>query len=545
MKIAKFIISAFLLSIPILACTREEQTVLPSDGTGDLKITIGLSSTKAETVDVDIINNLHIFIADNEDKVIRYATVSINTNSETGGTIEISADQKTATAKFTNLERGNYTLWIIANLPTGALTSYCAEGVILDDYFKNYSFKVDANYRPDFKTEILSDGSTKAVTPTGMPMSITQNVSIGAGVNKVSAELLRMCGRVRVIIRNNTADKDIFIQSISLGDKNPSMGYLFHKADHSAPSGNVYGHFNSINLAQDEVSTDVVTPGNEVTFLDQYVFESGVNAFAGLNLSFNGALFPFGTTSAMVDEVPYESYSAGTEFLSFNNATNEGHYIFKSNLGNYFLYAYGSSVREKFFNSVAEILVLQDAKDYFWKIDAKAHNSSGASSINSILNLGTNQYMNVSQNADTGQDGEVTMQSTVPSISQFYVGTPSTDGMIIRNGGFNIYCNATDGMKIASEYVSSSPSARNKFSFIPITTTQNKTLLFKDADKYFEKKIAQINKIDEYGIAVPIKSLCRNESLVIVVNIHYSPEIAGLYFKVEGWIQDENSTTFD
>lgn len=542
MKIAKFIILAFLLSISILACTREEQTVLPSDGTGDLKITIGLSSTKAETVDVDIINNLHIFIADNADQVIRYANVSdINTNSGTGGTIEISADQKTATAKFTNLERGNYTLWIIANLPTGALTSYCAEGVTLNDYFKNYSFKVDANYRPDFKTEILSDGSTKAVTPTGMPMSIIQNVSIGAGVNKVSAELLRMCGRVRVIIRNNTTDKDIFIQSISLGDKNPSMGYLFHKADHSAPSGNVYGHFNSINLAKDEVSMDVVTPGNEVVFLDQYVFESGINAFDGLNLSFNGALFPSGTTSAVVDNVSYDVYTPGTEFQAFNRNNVEsgtGLYLMRNSAANYFLFSDGTYVREKFHNSVAELLASTEFQLYLWSFGVSSFGSPG-SSVNYIKNEGVGKYLNIS----TSAVGNVTVSDSQTSL---IVGTQPY-GMLIRNGSYNMFGSKIDNNILYTYNNSAGAPSDSKFYwyFTPVIKETKQDLFFAGAEKVFTKQVSQINYINEYGISEPIKSLCRNQELNIVINIHYSPESAILSYEVDSWTKVENETTFD
>ena len=540
MKIAKFIISAFLLSISILACTREEQTVLQSDGTGDLKITIGLSSTKAETVDVDIINNLHIFIADNADKVIRYATVSINTNSETGGTIEISADQKTATAKFTNLERGNYTLWIIANLPTGALTSYCAEGVILDDYFKNYAYKVDANYRPDFKTEILSDGRTKAVTPTGMPMSITQNVSIGAGVNKVSAELLRMCGKIRVTIRNNTADKDIFIQSISLGDKNPSMGYLFHKEDHSAPSGNVYGHFNSINLAKDEVSTDVVTPGKEVTFLDQYVFESGVNAFDGLNLSFNGALFPSGTTSAMVDNVSYDVYTPGTEFKAFNadNIKTDTFYLIRNSAANYFLFSDGTYVREKFHNSVAELLASTEFQLYLWSFGNLSFGNPNPS-YTYIKYAGTRKYMSMSSSAV----GNVTVSDSQTSLT---VGTQSY-GMLIRNGSYNMFGSKIDNNILYTYNNLAGAPSDSKFYwyFTPVIKETKQDLFFTGAEKVFTKQVSQINYINEYGISEPIKSLCRNQELNIVINIHYSPESAILYYEVQAWEEVTNETTFD
>ena len=540
MKIAKFIISAFLLSISILACTREEQTVLPSDGTGDLKITIGLSSTKAETVNVDIINNLHIFIADNADKVIRYATVSINTNSETGGTIEISADQKTATAKFTNLERGNYTLWIIANLPTGALTSYCAKGVILDDYFKNYAYKVDANYIPDFTKEILSDGSTKAVTPTGMPMSITQSVSIGAGVNKVSAELLRMCGRVRVTIRNNTADKNIFIQSISLGEKNPSMGYLFHKADHSAPSGNVYGHFNSINLAQGGESRDVVTPGKEVTFLDQYVFESGVNAFNGLNLSFNGALFPSGTTSAVVDNVSYDVYTTGTEFKAFNadNIKTDTFYLMRNSAANYFLFSDGTYVREKFHNSVAELLASTEFQLYLWSFGNLSFGNPNPSYAY-IKNEGTGKYMSMSSSAV----GNVTVSDSQTSLT---VGTQSY-GMLIRNGSYNMFGSKIDNNILYTYNNLAGAPSDSKFYwyFTPVIKETKQDLFFGGAEKVFTKQVSQINYINEYGISEPIKSLCRNQELNIIINIHYSPESAILYYEVQAWEEVTNETTFD
>ena len=68
---------------------------------------------------------------------------------------------------------------------------------------------------------------------------------------------------------------------------------------------------------------------------------------------------------------------------------------------------------------------------------------------------------------------------------------------------------------------------------------------FVDALKTFKKTLPNINYINDFGVAVPLTQISRNEDVNIVINIYYNPEYANVYFDVEAWTGVDNETTFD
>ena len=95
-----------------LACNREVQPDIPQDGTGNLVLNIG-SGTKAGTAsDGDLMNNLHVWLVDNTDKVVRYVSWT-GTDTEQ---VKMNADT-TATVTIPNLNRGTYDILLPTLLP--------------------------------------------------------------------------------------------------------------------------------------------------------------------------------------------------------------------------------------------------------------------------------------------------------------------------------------------------------------------------------------------------------------------------------------------
>lgn len=525
----KSLIYTILAAFVLLSCGREPLPDSPGEGMGELLIRIAApmsSGTKAGTAaDGDKMNNLHIWLVDPTEKVVRYASWS-----GTNGDIVMDSGDSTATAKFTNIARNSYTVYLIANKPSALTAPDVGESI--GESFKKYVLSGFSANAPDFGTD-------------GMPLSLVESISISAGSNSLSAELIRACGRIRVSVRNNTLDKNIFLQSVVLGEKNRKNGYLFPQDDHSVPSGTEYTGFEdsfSYTTAGQTVS-NYIAPGKVKTIIDQYIYESGVDAVADMGLQFAGGVFEKTKTSAVLDNIAYEDiYSAGTESSEYNDALkdSEGNplpMIIRNKSANYFIKASGSSVVGYNRSNVNELLAGSDAKDYLWQINESSGNKY-------IRNLGTDKYKYLT----VGRYGtNVTVESSMNNLNITANSNSGSLATLFWYAGYNMCTNGNvDGNSIVAEYCRDAPTENRFFWYMtPVTITTISYQPFVDALKSFSKTLPNINYLNDFGVAVPLTQICRNEDVNIVINVFYNPEYALVYFDVEAWTGVDNETTFD
>lgn len=523
----KLLIYSILAAFALLSCSRTPLPDSSREGTGELVIRIASPAsggTKAGTAaDGDVMNNLHIWVADPAGKVVRYASWI-----GTDGDIVMNVGDSTATATFTNIERNTYTVYLIANKPT-ALTAPVVGGTIEDDFKKYVLSGFSANV-PDFGSD-------------GMPLSLVESISISAGQNSLNAELIRSCGRIRVSVRNNTLDKNIFLQSVALGEKNPNKGYLFQQDNHSVPSDIDYVGFEdsfSYTTAGEKV-TDHIAPGVVKTVIDQYIYESGVGAVANMGLQFAGGLFETSATSAVLDYVTTEDvYSAGTESSEYNDTLKDSEgkplpMIIRNKSANYFIKASGSSVLGYNRSNVNELLAGSDVKDYIWQIEESSGNKY-------IKNLGTNKYLTIGRNRTN-----VTVESYKNNLNIASNDNSGALATLFWYAGYNMCSSGNvDGNSIVSEYCKDAPKDNRFFWYMtPVYVTSISYYPFVGALKTFKKTLPNINYINDFGVAVPLTQISRNEDVNIVINIYYNPEYALVYFDVQAWTGVKNETTFD
>ena len=525
----KSLIYTILAAFVLLSCGREPLPDSPGEGMGELLIRIAApmsSGTKAGTAaDGDVMKNLHIWLVDPAENVVRYASWN-----GANGDIVMDSGDSTATAKFTNIARNSYTVYLIANKPSALTAPDVGESI--GESFKKYVLSGFTNKAPDFGGD-------------GMPLSLVESISISAGSNSLSAELIRACGRIRVSVRNNTLDKNIFLQSVVLGEKNPNKGYLFPQDEHRVPSGITYWPFKgsfSYTTAGETVS-DYIVPGEVKTIIDQYIYESGVNGVANMGLQFAGGVFENTKKDVVLGNVVSEDvYSAGTEFSEYNDTNapkdSEGNtkpMIIRNKSANYFIKASGSSVVGYNRSNVNELLAGSDAKDYLWQINESSGNKY-------IRNLGTDKYLTV---------GRVGTNVTVePFMNYLYITANDNSGsmaMLYWYAGYNMCSNGNvDGNSIVAEYCRYAPTEDRFFWYMtPVTITTISYQPFVDALKSFSKSLPNINYLNDFGVAVPLTQICRNEDVNIVINVFYNPEYALVYFDVEAWTGVNNETTFD
>lgn len=507
-----------------LACKRENNPEIIQEGTGSLVLNIG-SSTKAGTAaDGDKMNNLHVWITDKSDVVVRYASWTGNDTD----LVTMDASLAAATVSISNINRGEYNIYIIANAPSSF--TFPAVDETIGDSFKKFVLNL-----PEGRKE-------PAFGEGGMPLTLISSVSISPGKNVLNAELVRVCGRLRVSVRNHTSAKNIFLQSVKLGALNPDRGYLFQQDGHAVPAGNTYGEFVSIDNGDGANVTSYIKPGTMETVIDQYIFETGLDAVSNMSLSFSGGIFDKDTESAVVKAAKMDVYSPGAEFAGFykNNIDRPNTYfIIRNCSANYFLRSNGTGMKQYYHNTVEELLATNEVERYFWTFDGASPLTSGTGpstvqGIQSVFKKGT--YINISST----DNALVTLSNTKQSLT---IGTQPL-GMLIRNGNYKIYCSYTTGDDVKSK-INDADQNLVYWKMIPVTKTQEDVLTFTDAEKDFHKNVSSIDYIDEFGISVPLTDICRNEDVNVIINVFYNPEYASVYFKVSAWTEISNETTFD
>ena len=452
-------------------------------------------STKAQTKggasDGDVMSNLHIWLVYNN-SVERYL-------SQADAACTISGS--TATATFNDVPRGACTIYLVANLPKGSpLPKTYAVGNSIDEGFLKYVLPEVVNYEPPF-------GDSKP----GMPLSTSVSLSVGAGTNRVSAELVRTCAKLSITVRNNTTNNTIILKDLIFTNKNPNVGYLFEQSDYSIPGTASFGPFMSITHSSGETVSDFIPQGGERTYIQQYMYETATNGAADLGFEIVGGLFPDGTDKATVGEVSINT-------LSFENSFRTGSsFLIKSSNNDLYLYDNNGTLALQSLSSFNSI-----PKGYLWTISGSSNNATIIGSSGKYLQLS-------SSGASLGRSKTNLKVSTSSGSFKFSYTSGSTYYLTINGSSLTTTTTSTESN-----------------TYWKIATVESKKVTnFQGATVIFDKTISSLNYINKYGIPVPLEQIRRNQDVKIVVNIHYNPNSGVLYFETTDWVKDNNETTFD
>lgn len=468
------------------------------EATGPSNIVINISAkpqTKLGTAsDGDVMSNLHIWLV--------YGTTVKGYLRQGNPNCTISGTGSTATATFENVPRGACTLYLVANLPEDSTlpTDYRVGGKAIDDAFLKYVLPAVVDYEPPYGDS----------TP-GMPLSTSVSLSVGAGTNRVSAELVRTCAKLSITVRNNTTNNTIILKDLIFTNKNPNVGYLFGQSDYSIPGTASFGPFMSITHSSGAVS-DVIPQGGERTYIQQYMYETATNGAADLGFEIVGGLFPDGTDKATVGEVSINT-------LSFVNSFSTGSsFLIKSSNNDLYLYDNNGTLALQSLSSFNSI-----PKGYLWTISGNRNSATIKGSSGKYLKLS-------SSGASLGSTTNLKVSTSSGSFKFFY-----TSG-------------STYYLTINGSSLTTTTTSTESNTYWKIATVESKTVTnFQGATVIFDKTISSLNYINKYGIPVPLEQIRRNQDVKIVVNIHYNPNSGVLYFETSDWVDDdkEHETTFD
>lgn len=516
------------------------------EATGPSNIVLNIA-TKPQTKlgaasDGDVMSNLHIWLV--------YGTTVKGYLCQDDAECKITGS--TATAIFENVPRGACTLYLVANLPNNSTlpTSFGVGSTITDDFLK-YVLPEVVNHEPPYG----------ASTP-GMPLSTSVSLSVGAGTNKVSAELVRTCAKLTITVRNNTTNNTIILKDLILSKRNPNIGYLFEQSDYSIPLAADFGEFRPYAHSAGDDVTDVIPQGGERIYLQQYMYETATNGAADLGFEIVGGLFPDGTDKATVvnvvtggggrkDVYKFNPNSASAQRSISDNTP----YLIKSRDSDYYLYDNNGNLEAGTLDSGEQIV----DSTYLWVF-------SPSSSQTTIKNLKTGKYISIDNNS-----GNVSMSQTSSSLYfsfksesnpfRFYNGyTSGLVNITITSYTLSVNNDVVNGIYYTDKglFMSLTPSSDSSCYFnvykaelkeVTLPQTFEGRLFREDgttpADVYFDKTISSLNYINKYGIPVPLEQIRRNQDVKIVVNIHYNPNSGVLYFETSDWVDDDNETTFD
>ena len=540
----KRFLSILALGLVFLSSCQSELQGDRDEVSGPSNIVLKISTkaqTKGGASDGDVMSNLHIWLVYNN-SVERYL-------SQDDAACTISGS--TATATFNNVPRGACTIYLVANLPEGiSLPETYAVGNSIDEDFLKYVLPEVVNCEPPFGDS----------TP-GMPLSTSVSLSVGAGTNRVSAELVRTCAKLSITVRNNTTNNTIILKDLIFTNKNPNVGYLFEQSDYSIPGTASFGPFMSITHSSGETVSDFIPQGGERTYIQQYMYETAANGAADLGFEIVGGLFPDGTDKATVvnvvtggggrkDVYKFNPNSASAQSSISDNTP----YLIKSRDSDYYLYDNNGNLKAGTLVSGEQIV----DSTYLWVF-------SPSSSPTTIKNLKTGKYISIDNS------GNVSMSPTSSSLyfsftsesnpfrfyngytnGRFYI-TSNSYTLSVNNGDVNRIYYTYEGVIISLTPSSDSSCYFNVYKAelkeVTLPPTFEDRLFREDgttpADVYFNKTISSLNYINKYGIPVPLEQIRRNQDVKIVVNIHYNPNSGVLYFETSDWVDDDNETTFD
>ncbi len=486
----RFLLLIFFISL--IGCSKNPHAT--ESGSGNIEISITLPATKSAKTG-DEIKSLRIWLVDKNGKIARVITSAAGSPAAGVDGITMTG-MGTASAQFINVERASYTLYFVAN--SDALSSYLA-GATIDDAFKKATI--------DYEYGIY-----------GMPLSVVKEIHVVPGKNMISASLVRICAKIHVTVRNSTLDKMIWIKDISLNDIRPDKTYLFEQ-DSFFP-GAVYEEL--------EKMTTVIglAPNAEMICPAVYLFETdkapGIKirggVFAGTQTSEPNVITK--NISSYSFEETSESLEEGNQYLVMNKSMRyllKGHQ--SGSVGIDFL-ASGDGPKN-------HLLASSDIEDYIWSYESKLVWGY----YFDLKNIGQNKYLRNSS-------GKLYLST---SIDDFDVIGDKTNGYTISSGNNYIWNNAG-----TLDFNNRGKSPHYQWYFYKVNSKTTTEEVFDGAEALINYSDNDLSHIDpDFGVAVPLQRIKRNESIDIRVNIFFNKNTGKLDFETEIWKTVDNETTFD
>lgn len=441
-------------------------------------------------------------LSDQEDKLIKTLTVWLVQDGTVKDLHTSNPNALSHTVTFTNVLRGDYKLYIVANYDGNLATNYPKGSNTLTG-LQNYILgNVSAGTSPTY------------TTTTGIPSSLEMDISVAPGNNIVSAHLKRAVGRLSIAFRNMT-EHDLYVGDMSLSAYNPSQGYLFSQ-NHSLPGSSQYLTFPSL-------SGDPVKIGNETVVFDHYLYETGYPS-SPFELAFDAGLYTAGTSPT------YEEKTESKEIIEIGNniedLTEGALFLIRSKSQNrYYVGVENNNLVSTEFDNEDNIIASGKAANYIWK-----------RMNNSLQNLATEDFINITNTSASLSDNQSNL--TITDYGDYFT---------IRANRYLAINSSTYSLTVAN---SSSQYCHWYLRDVDISNIYETKKAFTGTESTFLARMEKdhthtMKYLDSYGVAQPLTHICRNEHIKLTVNVSYHQSTGGFDVSVSGWKSKDNETTFD
>ena len=493
----------------ILASCGRESAGIGNEGTGDIVLTI--SNLPQVTVSRvmgqdDVMNTLSLWLVRDDVIVIHEHLLTRDEVNDVDVTFD--EDGKTAVMRFRDIERGNYTLYVVANYKDLDKGRY-HQGAQIDEGFKNMVL------------DPIEDGKAPEFGEDGIPCSFAVDFTVHAGENKVSAQLLRCVGRLTISVRNNIAGSTMFFRSVGLSKQNPTHAYAFgHENEIPAASTNV-----SFPEMTDFVQVDAQTP-DPVTIYDTYLYETAPASESDpLTFSLFGAVYRSGYEKSDIKIAHRKEYLFAENMTT--NATSKDMFLLRSAASdNYYIGDVDGALRYRFFSGDTELRNPRGIENYFWKFTS---NSSST-----ITNVGTGRQIKL--------DGATASMVAAGGGTTFRISRDAS-GVRFYSGNYSLTIDPDLGIYGSTD---KSTSLATRWLFRTATAGQDNAVpYFVDAEYEIPLVPRAMTYIDRYGVAQELRHIHRNEHVKLTIRVFYNRELGQFDFQVEPWDTKDNETTFD
>lgn len=506
---------AFFLSLIALVSCGKDPSGSVLEGTGSVVVTLSgapFSTVTRTAQEGNVMNTLSLWLVRNDVILIHKHLLTPETESNDMD-VDFAEDGKSATMKFTDIPRGNCTLYVVANykdLDDGVYR----EGERIDDNFKNMLLS---------KTEI-SDGSSPTFDAEGMPCSAAIDFSVSAGENLVTARLLRCVGRLTISVRNNIAESSMFFRSVGLSRQNPSLAYVFEH-DNEIPAG-------SRNLGFPELDgikrVDAQTK-DPVVIYDTYLYETAPEDQAEpFMFSLFGAVYRDSYKTEDVEIGERREYSFDANMTA--SATKDDTFLLRSAAsGNYYI-GDNDGLVCRFFSGDTELKYHRGIENYFWKFSGEVNST--------ITNVGTGRQIRLD-----GDDAEMVAAGDGTSFrlnTEYLSASPS---LRFSSGTYSLTVDPDLGL-----YGTNNRNDANETHWIvrKVNVVEAGSVpYFKNAEYEIPLVERPITYIDEYGVSRELRQIYRNEHVKLNIGVFYNRELGEFAFQVEPWDRKDSETTFD
>ena len=350
------------------------------------------------------------------------------------------------------------------------------------------------------------------------PLSLQKQVKLNPGENTVSGELKRTYARLRINVRNQSAEGDLTVTSLTFPTRFTRKSVnLFTEGgtDEVAPVATSAGAVTPFapNLQIPKIADDGSV--SETTIFDTYLLESDGGTYNySLGLKYTG-----GEVEKYVVE--------DTPITNLNNIKDGEMYIMRNNNTNpyKYLYANGNSVGAG--NSYLTNNELNH--NYVWKFTK------------------TNAYYNYYRIESMGATGYFMQSSNVsntrvplvvnPGSSDYFTASTSGNNLRFRSTKSQYFL-SVNGSSVVGHNSSSNQNRRNFTLFRVVKQTE--------AGSVSRTVTVPINIVNPTtGIASPLTAIRRNDFVETLVNVSYNQKTGYIDFEVVDWDKVNGDVTFD